>query len=119
MQKQLLINLIELRILLDRFLLDNNELNKLLQATYYEFVFNCYEEYYQYFIIDENDVGLFKKHCNYDIQYDAIKDLYILCLDHIGIPWYLINTKFSLDNLSDNYIFNSTNDIYTLFKNKD
>ena len=79
--------------------LDNNELNKLLQSNYYEFVFNCYEQYYQYFVINENDLGLFKKYCDYDIQYDAIKELYILCIDHLGMSWYMINTNFSLDNL--------------------
>ena len=94
--------------------LDNNELNRLLQDNYYDFVFECYEEYYQYFVIDEKDVGLFKKYCNYDILYDDMKDLYILCIDHLGISWYMINTNFSLDNLVDNYIFNSTNDIYKL-----
>ena len=99
--------------------LDNNELNKLLQYNYYEFVFEGYKEYYQYFVINENDLGLFKKYCDYDIQYDYMKDLYILCLDHLGMSWYMINTNFSLDNLVDNYIFNSTNDIYKLFENKD
>ena len=94
--------------------LDNNELNRLLQDNYYDFVFECYEEYYQYFVIDEKDVELFKKYCNYDILYDDMKDLYILCIDHLGISWYMINTNFSLDNLVDNYIFNSTNDIYKL-----
>ena len=99
--------------------LDNNELNKLLQSNYYNFIFETYKEYYQYFIINEKDVGLFKKYCNYDIQYDDIKDLYILCIDHLGMSWYMINTNFSLDNLSDNYIFNNTYDMYKLFENKD
>ena len=73
--------------------------------------------YYQCFIINEKDIGLFKEYCNYDILYDDIKDLYILCIDHVGESWYMINTKYSLDNLIDNYIFDNTNDIYNLFKN--
>lgn len=100
--------------------LNNDKLNELLQYNYYDFVLETYKEYYQYFIINENDLCLFKKYCNYDIQYDDIKDLYILCIDHLGLSWHMINTKFSLDNLIENYIFNSTNDIYRLFeKNKD
>ena len=96
--------------------LDNNELNKLLQSNYYDFVFETYKEYYQYFIIDKNDLSLFKKYCNYDIQYDDIKDLYILCIDHLGISWYMINTNFSLDNLSHKNLFDNTKDIYELFE---
>ena len=63
--------------------LDNSKLNKLLQDNYYDFVFETYKEYLQCFIINEKDVGLFKKYCNYDIQYDDIKDLYILCIDNL------------------------------------
>lgn len=96
--------------------LDNNTLNKLLQYNYYDFVFETYKEYYQYFIIDERDICLFKKYCNYDIQYDNIKDLYILCIDHLGISWYMINTKYSLDHLNNNYLFDNTKDIYALFE---
>lgn len=100
--------------------LDNNELNELLQNNYYNFVFETYKEYYQYFIINENDLFLFKDYCNYDIQYDYEKDLYILCIDHLGLSWHMINTNYSLDNLSKNYLFENTKDIYELFeKNKD
>ena len=98
--------------------LDNNTLNKLLQNNYYDFVFETYIEYYQYFIIDEKDVCLFKEYCNYDIQYDDIKDLYILCIDHVGIGWYMINTNYSLDHLNKNYLFDNTKDIYALFENR-
>ena len=62
--------------------LDNSKLNELLQYNYYDFVFETYKEY-QCFIINEKDVSLFKKYCNYDIQYDDIKDLYILCIDNL------------------------------------
>ena len=96
--------------------LDNSKLNELLQYNYYDFVFETYKEYFQCFIINEKDVVLFKKYCNYDIQYDDIKDLYILCIDHVGASWYMINTKYSLDNLIDTYIFDNTTDIYNLFK---
>lgn len=96
--------------------LDNSKLNELLQYNYYDFL-NWYGlEYFQYFILNEKDVVLFKKYCNYDIQYDDIKDLYILCIDHLGTSWYMINTKYSLDNLIDTYIFDNTTDIYNLFK---
>ena len=94
--------------------LDNSKLNELLQYNYYDFL--NYIDYFQCFIINEKDVVLFKKYCNYDIQYDDIKDLYILCIDHLGESWYMINTKYSLDNLIDTYIFDNTNDIYNLFK---
>ena len=43
-------------------------------------------------------------------------DLYILCIDHLGLSWYMINTKYSLDNINNDYIFNNINDIYNLFK---
>ena len=98
--------------------LDNNTLNVLLENNYYDFVFETYKEYYQYFIIDEIDVILFKKYCNYDIQYDDIKDLYILCIDHLGISWYMINTNYSLDHLNNYYLFDNTKEIYTLFENR-
>ena len=96
--------------------LDNDELNELLQNNYYDFISLTYKEYYQYFIINENDLCLFKEYCNYDIQYDYEKDLYILCIDHLGLSWYMINTKYSLDNINNDYIFNNINDIYNLFK---
>lgn len=94
--------------------LDNSELNELLQYYYYDFLDYYGIEYFQYFIIDEKDVVLFKKYCDYDIQYDYEKDLYILCIDHLGTSWYMINTKYSLDNLMNNYMFDNTNDIYEL-----
>lgn len=96
--------------------LDNNKLNLLLQDNYYDFLGWYGLEYFQYFIINEKDSILFKKYCNYDIQYDTEKDLYILCIDHIGTSWYMINTKYSLNNLINNYMFDNTNDIYNLFK---
>lgn len=96
--------------------LDNNELNELLQDNYYDFISLTYKEYFQYFIINENDLCLFEDYCNYDILYDYEKDYYILCIDHLGFSWYMINTKFSLDKLSKSYIFDNTNDIYNLFK---
>lgn len=94
--------------------LNNSELNKLLQDNYYDFIDYHSIEYFQYFIIDEKDLILFKKYCDYDIQYDYEKDLYILCIDHIGTSWYMINTKYSLDNLMNNYMFDNTNGIYEL-----
>lgn len=99
--------------------LDNSVLNRLLKYNYYDFL-NWYgTDYFQCFIINEKDVVLFKKYCNYDIQYDHEKDLYILCIDHLGTSWYMINTKYSLENLMNNYMFDNTNDIYKLFENKD
>lgn len=99
--------------------LDNSKLNELLQYNYYEFV-NWYGiEYFQCFIINEKNLVLFEEYCNYDIQYDHEKDLYILCIDHLGESWYMINTEYSLDNLMNNYMFDNTNDIYELFENKD
>ena len=92
--------------------LNNSKLNELLKYNYYDFVDYYSIEYFQYFIITEKDVVLFKKYCNYDIQYDYLKDLYILCIDHLGTSWYMINTKYSLDHLMDNYMFDNTNDIY-------
>lgn len=99
--------------------LDNNKLNELLQYNYYDFINYYGIEYFQYFIINEKDLRLFKRYCNYDIQYDGIKDLYILCIDHYGESWYMINTKYSLNNLMNNYMFDNTQDIYELFENKD
>lgn len=96
--------------------LDNSELNKLLQDNYYDFLNYHSIEYFQYFIINEKDVILFKKYCKYDIQYDHRKDIYILCIDHLGASWYMINTKYSLDNLEDTYIFDNTNDINAFLK---
>lgn len=96
--------------------LDNSELNKLLKYNYYDFLNYYGIEYFQYFIINKKDLVLFKKYCNYDIQYDHEKDLYILCINHFGTSWYMINTKYSLDNLMDNYMFDNTTDIYNLFK---
>lgn len=98
--------------------LDTTKLNKLLQDNYYDFVFECYEEYYQYFIINENDLCLFKECCNYDILYDHEKDLYILCIDHLGMSWYMIDTKYSLDNLNQNYLFENIKDTYQLFEKR-
>lgn len=98
--------------------LDNAELNELLQDNYYDFVLETYKEYFQCFIINENDLCLFKNYCNYDIQYDYEKNLYILCIDHLGLSWYMINTKFSLNNLNKSYIFDNTKDIYQLFEKK-
>ena len=92
--------------------LDNSKLNELLKYNYYDFVDYYSIQYFQYFIINEKDVILFKEYCNYDIQYDYLKDLYILCIDHLGTSWYMINTKYSLDHLMDNYMFDNTNDIY-------
>ena len=99
--------------------LNNNKLNELLQYNYYDFLEWYGIEYFQYFIINEKDLILFKEYCNYNIQYDTEKDLYILCIDHIGTSWYMINTNYSLNNLMNNYIFDNTNDIYKLFENKD
>lgn len=83
---------------LDNYL-DNSKLNELLQDNYYDFL-NWYgTDYFQCFIINEKDLVLFKKYCDYDILYDHEKDLYILCIDHLGISWYRINTKYSLNNL--------------------
>lgn len=96
--------------------LNKNELNELLEYNYSDFL-DWYDiEYFQCFIINKKDLVLFKKYCNYDILYDHEKDLYILCIDHIGTSWYMINTKYSLDNLIDNYMFDNTTDIYNLFK---
>lgn len=96
--------------------LNNNKLNELLKHNYYDFLNYFGIEYFQYFIIDEKDVVLFKEYCKYDIQYDHVKDLYILCIDHIGTSWYMINTKYSLDNLMNNYMFDNTNDINAFLK---
>lgn len=96
--------------------LSEDDLNLMLHNHYYDFISLTYKEYFQYFIINENDLCLFKDYCNYDILYNSKDDLYILCIDHLGLSWYMINTKFSLDKLMENYIFNSTNDIYNLFK---
>lgn len=96
--------------------LDNNELNKLLKYNYSNFLNEYGIEYFQCFIINEKDLVLFKEYCDYDIQYDHEKDLYILCIDHLGTSWYMINTKYSLDNLIDTYMFDNTADIYNLFK---
>ena len=100
--------------------LSNEDLNGMLKNHYYDFVLETYKEYFQYFIINENDLFLFEKYCNYDIQHIYNKDLYILCIDHLGISWYLVNTNYSLDNLMNEYLFENTKDIYELFeKNKD
>lgn len=96
--------------------LDNSELNKLLKYNYYNFVDYYSIEYFQCFIINEKDLVLFKEYCNYDILYDHEKDLYILCIDHIGTSWYMINTKYSLDNLMNNYMFDNKADIMNLLK---
>ena len=97
---------------------DENDLNQMIKNDYYDFLYYYGIDYFQYFIINENDLFLFEDYCNYDILYNYEKDLYILCIDHLGLSWYMINTKYSLDNLMDNYIFNSTNDIYKLFEKK-
>ena len=80
--------------------LSNYDLNQMLKNHYNEFLYYIGKEYFQYLIIKENDLFLIKKYLNYDILYNSKLDIYLLCIDHLGIGYdYVLSNKELLNYL--------------------
>ena len=112
--------------------MDNHDLNKIIIDNNYYTDFLCYigKEYFQYYIINiESDVDrvkeylidFIKEYLNYDILCDFDKDnfdkdTYYLCIDHSEMGWNMILTNYQLDDLNQNYVFETYEELDKFLK---
>lgn len=90
----------------ESLILCNNIINdiddmELVNGADYDEENDCYEDIYQYYIIDDNLANRLIENTNEIIYYHNRLDIYILGVSHYGISWQYVLTEFKLELVED------------------
>lgn len=68
------------------------------QGDNYDEENDCYDEIYQYYIIDNDGVGILENYApNAIIYYSPLLDVYVWGITHWGTSWSIVPTEISID----------------------